>query len=90
MLSAVGENGSRTAGELGALFDVSQPTVSKHLRVLEQAGLLQRRIDGRQHVFTLDRGLAEASNWLKRHRTLWVNSLDQLGEFLDGEESERS
>ncbi|MCA9014979.1 MAG: helix-turn-helix transcriptional regulator, partial [Planctomycetaceae bacterium] len=46
MLSLLAKRGEVTAGDLGAPFDVAQPTVSKHIRVLEQAGLITRRIEG--------------------------------------------
>jgi len=75
-----------TAGELVEQFNVSQPTVSKHLKVLEAAGLIIRHIEGRHHVFALGvDGLQEADDWIKRHLAFWQNSLDRLGEFLDDE-----
>lgn len=73
-----------TAGELVKLFNVSQPTVSKHLKVLESAGLIIRHIEGRHHVFALGvDGLKEADEWIKRYLAFWEGSLDRLGQFLD-------
>ena len=67
-----------------ALFDTSQPTVSRHLRVLETAGLIRRHVKGRHHHFTLNVApLREADGWLERHLSFWEHSLDQLGDFLD-------
>jgi DNA-binding transcriptional ArsR family regulator len=73
-----------TAGQLVDIFNVSQPTVSKHLKVLETAGLIVRHIEGRHHFFDLGvDGLKEADNWISRHLTFWENNLDRLGQFLD-------
>ena len=73
-----------TAGELVALFDVSQPTVSKHLKVLEAAGLVVRRVEGRRHIFTLGHeGIRAADIWINRHLALWEKSLDRLANYLD-------
>jgi len=73
-----------TAGELVKLFNVSQPTVSKHLKVLESAGLVTRHIEGRHHVFALGAdGLKQADEWINRHLGFWENSLDRLGQYLD-------
>lgn len=83
MLSMLSRRGELTASELGAPFDVSQPTASKHLRVLEQAGLLERRIDGRTHRFRLvERRMREAEAWISRHRNFWEGTLERLGGLL--------
>jgi len=72
-----------------ALFDIAQPTVSKHLRALETAGLLTRHVSGRRHIFTLGAArLKEAEGWLQRHLSFWENSLDQLAEFLNSSDPE--
>ena len=84
MLSMLSRRGELTASELGAPFNVSQPTASKHLRVLEQAGLLERRVDGRLHRFRLvDRRLREAEVWISRHRDFWDGTLERLGDLLE-------
>lgn len=83
MLSMLSRRGELTASELGAPFDVSQPTASKHLRVLEHAGFLERRIDGRTHRFRLvDRRMREAESWIGRHRDFWEGTLERLGDLL--------
>ncbi len=89
ILAIISHKQQCTAGELVNLFDVSQPTISKHLKVLEVAGLVVRRIEGRNHVFVLrvDK-LKEADGWIKRHLVFWENSLDRLEIFLDTEENE--
>lgn len=75
-----------TAGELGSPFDSAQPTISKHIKVLEKAGLIQREIDGRVHRFRLVRQpLDEAEDWIKRHRSFWEGTFERLEGFvLDG------
>ena len=84
MLSMLSRRGALTAGELGAPFDISQPTASKHLRVLERAGLLTRSVEGRTHRFRLvERRLKEAEEWIERHRDFWEHTLDRLGDFVE-------
>jgi DNA-binding transcriptional ArsR family regulator len=84
MLLMIAKRGECTASELGQPFSISQPSASKHLRVLEQAGLLARRVEGRIHRFRLVMGtLAEAEEWISRHRHFWEGTLERLGEFLD-------
>ena len=76
-------DGACTAGELGSPFDVAQPTISKHIKVLEKAGLVQREIDGRVHRFRLvRRPLDEAEGWIKRHKQFWENTLERLEDFV--------
>ncbi|MGE0521614.1 MAG: ArsR/SmtB family transcription factor [Variibacter sp.] len=84
MLAAISRKGACSAGELGALFESSQPTISKHLRVLEQAQLISRRVEGRHHVFTLQPSqMQQARAWLERHLAFWEGSLDQLEGLLE-------
>jgi len=78
-----------TAGELVNLFNVSQPTISKHLKVLDKAGLVKRQINGRSHIFALEvRGLKEADEWINRHMTFWDSSLNRLDQLLNDSEKE--
>ena len=75
--------GSANVGEIAEPFDMSLAAVSKHLRVLETAGLITRRRDGQHRPATLDaRPLAEASGWNEHYRLFWTGSLDALGAFL--------
>jgi DNA-binding transcriptional ArsR family regulator len=84
MLAAISRKGACSAGELSALFESSQPTVSKHLRVLEQAQLISRRVEGRRHVFQLAPArMRQARAWLERHLAFWEGSLDQLEGLLE-------
>ena len=84
MLALLATRGELSAGELGKPFAIAQPSASKHLRVLEQAGLVTRRVDGRVHRFRLNPGpLAEAEDWIARHRAFWEGALDRLGGLLE-------
>lgn len=89
MLTMVARRGECTAGELGEPFDIAQPTTSKHLRVLERAGLLTRRVDGRVHRFRLSlQPMLDAEAWIARHRVFWDHTLVRLGELLEVLEDE--
>jgi len=80
--------GSTTIGELAAPFDMSKPAISKHMKVLENAGLIQRTITGRQHQCTLTTaGLKTAEDWLNFHREFWESRFDALSDLLRKEES---
>jgi DNA-binding transcriptional ArsR family regulator len=77
-------DGERPAGELVERLDLSQPGVSKHLKVLRQAGLVEVRPDGRRRLYALRaEPLAEIDAWLARYRTLWSRSLDALERHLE-------
>ena len=81
--------GEATVSELAAPFDMSLPAVSKHLVVLERAGLLSRRIDGRTHYCSLrPEPLEGASDWITFYRTFWQQRLDRLAQWLSDEEAE--
>jgi DNA-binding transcriptional ArsR family regulator len=83
MIQALARGEARSAGELGARFRSAQPTISKHLKVLEQAGLVERTIDGRVHRFRLRRrALQEAERWIARHRAFWTGAVAQLDRLL--------
>jgi DNA-binding transcriptional ArsR family regulator len=77
--------GEVTVGTLADRFPISFNGVSKHVKVLEQAGLVQRRVSGREHWLTLrPAALREASQWLDHYREFWETRLDALEEFLVG------
>lgn len=79
--------GQRTIGELAAPFSMSFTAASKHVRVLERAGLVRRRIEGRTHVCRIDPApLAEAERWLRFYERLWSEQFDALEELLRSEE----
>ncbi len=77
-------DGEATVKELASPFDMSLPAVSKHLKVLERAGLLVRQVDGRVHRIRLEpQGLKSASDWVEHYRHFWEVQLDRLSAFLD-------
>ncbi len=76
--------GDKTAGELAAPYDLSLPAMSRHLRVLEGAGLVRRRVAGRTHRLQLEpRALKELDNWLAHYRQFWEAQLDALAAHLE-------
>lgn len=69
----------RDAGELAAAFPVSRPAVSRHLRVLREAGLVRVRPQAQRRVYALDpRPLEDLARWLERYRGFWGQRLDAL------------
>jgi DNA-binding transcriptional ArsR family regulator len=76
--------GEATVNELAAPFTISLPAISKHLKVLEQAGLISRSRDAQYRPCRLEPGpLNEAASWNETHRKHWEESFDRLSEFLD-------
>jgi len=74
---------SRKASELAQSFSMSFPAVSKHLKVLEQAYLIERQINGRVHTFILkEKAMKRAYNWIKFYEKFWISNLDNLNDFL--------
>ena len=79
-------SGERPVGELVAHLGLSQPGVSKHLRVLRDAGLVVARTQGRQRMYALrPEPLAEVVEWLEPYRMLWSSHLDALERHLEEE-----
>ena len=77
-------DGERPVGELVDRLGVSQPAVSKHLRVLRDAGLVQVRTDAQRRLYRIrPEPLAELDQWLASYRKLWTTHLDRLEEHLD-------
>lgn len=73
-----------TVGELARPFRVSRPAISKHLRVLERAGLVRRSRDGRVSRCVLDAAaLREAAEWVDRYRAFWAGRLDELARYVE-------
>jgi DNA-binding transcriptional ArsR family regulator len=76
--------GTATVGEVARDFDVSKPTISRHLKMLEEAGVVSRVIAGRTHRLTLQpEALAEASDWIDVQRERWERLFDVVGEYLE-------
>jgi len=77
-------SGDLTVNELAEPFDMTQPAISKHLKVLEQAGLISRDRDAQRRPSRLEpRRLAEASAWLDQYRQFWEVSFNRLDAVLD-------
>jgi len=74
----------RSVGELERQLRMSQPTVSKHLRVLREAGFVESAIDAQRRVYRLKPGpLQEVDDWLIQFRKVWSNHVDALERHLD-------
>ncbi|MGH7641593.1 MAG: ArsR/SmtB family transcription factor [Candidatus Dormibacteria bacterium] len=71
--------GPATAGQLAAILPIARPGVSRHLRVLREAGLVEARQEAQRRVYRLrPEPLAEVDEWLSRYRTFWEQRLDAL------------
>src|ERR687897_881356 len=78
-----------TVGELAEPLEMSLPAASKHLQVLERAGLVRRTVMGRRHVCRLDPGpLAGADKWLRFYERYWNEQLDALDRIFDGDSAD--
>src|SRR5881396_2167523 len=76
--------GEASVMELAEPFDMSQPAISKHLRVLERAGLISRSRDGQRRPCRIEATpLAEANGWLEEYRRVWEANFERLDELLD-------
>ncbi|GAA0372417.1 ArsR/SmtB family transcription factor [Bacillus horti] len=79
----------RAVGEIVEQSVLSQPGVSKHLRILREAGLVEVRQDAQRHLYRLRaQPLAEIDTWLEPYRQFWSTQLDALEKFLDDEDDE--
>lgn len=78
--------GEARVTDLAEPFDISLNSVSKHIRLLERAGLVQRRVVGREHFLSFDPApLEEAASWIDRQRIAWEKRLDALEAALHAE-----
>jgi DNA-binding transcriptional ArsR family regulator len=76
-------HGPATVGSATAGFGVSKPAISKHLKVLEESGVVVRVIDGRTHRLSLQTaGLGEAADWMDRQRARWERLFDVVDDYL--------
>ena len=81
--------GDRSVGQLVEALSMSQPAVSKHLRVLREAGLVRSRTVAQRRVYGIRaEPLAEVDEWLEPYRRLWARQLDALERHLDDEAKE--
>lgn len=77
-------DGDSSVTKLAEPYDISLPAISKHLRVLERAGLLSQEKDGRVRRCRLDAGpMKETSDWISRYQRFWEQQLDSLASYLE-------
>jgi DNA-binding transcriptional ArsR family regulator len=80
--------GPATVGAATAGFGVSKPAISKHLRVLEETGVVKRDVVGRTHRLSLEPdALSEAADWMDRQRALWERLFDVVDDYLKENQS---
>jgi DNA-binding transcriptional ArsR family regulator len=76
--------GERAVSELVARFELRQPTISQHLKVLRDAGLVDMRADAQRRIYSINpKGFEVIEIWLERHRRLWARRLDDLEQHMD-------
>ena len=81
-----GPDGPASVGDATAGFGVSKPAISKHLKVLEETGVLRREVIGRSHRLSLEPDvLSEAADWMDRQRALWGRLFDVVDDYLKEE-----
>jgi DNA-binding transcriptional ArsR family regulator len=84
MLAQLAQGRARI-GDLGTAYDMTKGAVTKHVKVLERAGLLKRDVQGREHWCEIDTvPLDKASKWVAEVREFWEERLDDLAAYLDG------
>lgn len=82
ILARLAESDARVT-ELASAFPISLNSTSKHIRILERAGLVTRSVQGREHVLTLNAGpMAEAAEWMAFYRRFWEDGLAALEDFV--------
>jgi len=76
-------NGALSAGDLQDVADISAPAISRHLKVLRQAGLIRQTVDAQRRIYTVDPGAMQGiSAWTLSHQDFWNGSLDRLAATL--------
>lgn len=84
-------DGERTVGQLAEPFSMSLAAASKHIKALENAGLIRREVRGRTHLCHLEPGpLASAHQWLNYYERYWNDRLDRLEQLLREEDAQNS
>ena len=79
-------HGEQSVGDLAAPFDISMPAVSKHLTVLERAGIIERRVDRQRRLCCVrPQPMAQLDQWMSRYRAFWSGSLSRLDSFLQSQ-----
>lgn len=84
IVTRLARDGSASVSDLAAPFDVSLMAVSKHLKVMDEAGLVRREKDGRVHRCSFDpEAMDVAKDWIEHHREYWTRQLDSLAAYLE-------
>ena len=84
-------SGQRPAGEIASAFPVSRPAISKHLRLLRRAHLVEERREGRHRLYQLNPApLKAVDSWLEQYRAFWSMSLNSLKTFVEAEYAKES
>ncbi|MFD0982352.1 ArsR/SmtB family transcription factor [Tropicimonas aquimaris] len=79
--------GTRTAGELSEVAPISAPAISRHLKVLREAGVIDQRVQGTKRIYSVNpEALRAISAWTISHRAFWEGSLDRLEQALQSKE----
>jgi DNA-binding transcriptional ArsR family regulator len=87
---AILADGEKTVTQLVEPFDISQPAISKHLKVLERAGLIERGREAQWRPAKLQAApLKEASDWVEQYRRHWEEGFDRLGDYLQSMQAEQ-
>ena len=91
LLSRLASGGTATVTELAEPFAMSLPAVSKHLKVLERAGLVARSIDGRIHRCSFNaQALQNVEHWLAHYRSFWQDSLEALAQYVEDDPADQN
>jgi len=89
IVERLAREGDRTAGELAEPFSISKPAISRHLAVLEKAGLVERKIDRQwRRVSIRPEALTMMADWLETQRTFWTGSFDRLERLMAEQQGE--
>ena len=84
MFERLAAEGEKTVGDLAAPFDISGPAISRHIAVLESAGLIERRVERQWRVCRVrQEALGAVEDWVERQRRFWNASFDRLAEHLE-------
>lgn len=84
MLIRLARDGEHSVNQLHEPFSISQPAISKHLRILKEAGLVRSRKDGRKRLYAIEpRKLKEVFDWVAFFEQFWDDKLDSLGAYLN-------
>lgn len=82
IVTTLARGGELSVGDASTGLDLSPAGISKHVKVLEEAGLVQRRLEGRRHLLSLEADrLVLASDWIDRYRRLWTTGLARLADL---------